>query len=115
MEWVQPVFNLALIVSMGIFIALLGVLIWSLKPYKNFERGIATLVWAFPASVLVTMILVYLDTPYIFLSLFGGPGLSSLAVPPAKSRVYAALGGVMVALSIFITLVTTGVIEMPGE
>ena len=36
MEWVQPVFNLALIFSVGIFVALLGALIWALKPYKNF-------------------------------------------------------------------------------
>lgn len=113
MEWVQPVFNLALIFLAGIFVALLGALIWALKPYKNFERGIATLVWAFPVSVLVTMVLVYLDTPYIFLSLFGGPGLSSLAAPPAKSRVWRTLGATIVILSIFITLVTTGVIEMP--
>lgn len=115
MNYVQLAFNIALIISVVIFMGLLGVLIWSLEPYKNFERGIATLVWAFPASVLVTMILVYLDTPYIFLSLFGGPGLSSVVVPPAKSRAWAALGGVMVALSIFITLVTTGAIEMPGR
>lgn len=115
MHYVQLAFNVALIISMGIFVALLGALIWYLKPYKNFERGIATLVWAFPGSVLVTMVLVYLDTPYIFLSLFGGPGLSSFAVPPAKSRVWSTLGVAMVILSIFITLVTTGVIEMPEE
>lgn len=115
MQWVQPAFNLALIVSVAIFVGLLGALILSLKPYKNFERGIATLVWAFPASVLVTMFLVYLDTPYIFLSLFGGPGLSSLVVPPSESRAWRVLGGVMVILSVFITLVTTEIIDMPGE
>jgi hypothetical protein len=111
----QLAFNVALIVSVAIFVGLLGALIWAIRPYKNFERGVATLVWAFPASVLATMLLVYLDTPYIFLSLFGGPGLSALIVPPAGSRIWRILGGVMLALSAFITLVTTGVLEIPGR
>lgn len=109
---VQLVFNLALIVSVAIIVGLLGFTVYEIRPFKNFERGIATLTWAFPTSVLLTMILVYLDTPYIFLSLFGGPGLSALLAPPAKSRVWRVLGGVLVALSIFITLVTTGAVEV---
>ncbi|QIN84558.1 hypothetical protein GBA63_19350 [Rubrobacter tropicus] len=113
MNQMQLAFNVALIVSVAIFVGLLGALIWAIRPYKNFERGVATLVWAFPASVLVTMVLVYLDTPYIFLSLFGGPGLSALIAPPARSRAWCVLGGVLLALSVFITLVTTGVLEVP--
>lgn len=109
----QVVFNVALIASVAIFVALLGVLLLSIKPYKNFERGIATLVWAFPASVIGTMVLAYLDTPHIFLPLFGGPGLAALLVPPGRSGVWRALGGMLVALSIFISLVTTGILEMP--
>ena len=115
MNYVQLAFNLALIASFAIFVALLGVLIYTLRPYKNFERGVATLVWAFPASVLLTMVLVYLDTPYIFLSLVGGPGLSALAAPPAGSRVWRVLGGIMLALSAFITLVTAGALEVPNR
>lgn len=113
MNYVQLAFNVALIVSVAIFVALLVALIWSVRPYKNFERGVATLVWSFPASVLVTMILAYLDTPYIFLSLFGGPGLSALVAPPAGSGAWRLLGGVMLVLCVFITLVTTGILEMP--
>lgn len=108
----QVAFNAALISSLGIFVALLGVLLWSIRPYKNFERGVATLTWTFPASVLVTMGLVYLDTPYIFLPLFGGPGLSALIVPPDGSLLWRVLGGTLLALSSFITLVTTGTVEM---
>jgi Mn2+/Fe2+ NRAMP family transporter len=55
---VQLAFNLALIVSLAIFVALLVVLLFAVRPYKNFERGVATLIWAFPAAVLATMILV---------------------------------------------------------
>lgn len=113
MNQMQLAFNVALIVSVAIFVGLLGALIWAIRPYKNFERGVATLVWAFPASVLVTMVLVYLDTPYIFLSLFGGPGLSALIAPPAHSKAWRVLGGVLLALSVFITLVTTGVLKVP--
>jgi hypothetical protein len=112
---VQLAFNVALIVSAAIFVGLLGALLWAIRPYKNFERGVATLVWAFPASVLATMILAYLDTPYIFLSLFGGPGLSALIAPPAGLRVWQVLGGVLLSLCAFITLVTTGVLEIPGR
>lgn len=115
MNYVQLAFNLALIVSLAIFVALLGALIYAIRPYKNFERGVATLVWAFPASVVLTMVLVYLDTPYIFLSLFGGPGLSALIAPPAGSGVWRVLGGIMLALSAFITLVTVGVLEIPDR
>ena len=111
----QLAFNVALIVAVTIFAALLIALIWAIRPYKNFEGGVATLVWVFPASVLVTMILAYLDTPHIFLSLFGGPGLSALVAPPASSRVWRLLGGVLIALSVFITLVTTGVLEIPDR
>lgn len=111
MNYLQVAFNLALIASSVMFVALLGVLLRSVRPYKNFERGVATLIWAFPASVLVTMILVYLDLPQIFLSLFGGPGLSSLIMPPGRSKLWRALGGVLLALSIFISLVTTSVLE----
>ena len=91
--------------------ALLIVLLRAIKPYKNFERGVATLVWAFPASVLATMLLVYLDVPYIFLPLFGGPGLSALVLPPGGSAAWRLLGGLLVALSVFVSLVTTGVLE----
>jgi hypothetical protein len=113
LDYVQLAFNLALIVSVGIFVALLVALIRAIRPYKNFERGVATLVWFFPASVLATMILAYLDTPYIFLPLFGGPGLSALIAPPTGVRAWRTLGGVLLALSVFITLVTTGVLEVP--
>jgi hypothetical protein len=109
--YLQVTFNLALITSSVMFVVLLGVLLRSVRPYKNFERGVATLIWAFPASVLATMILVYLDLPQIFLSLFGGPGLSSLIVPPGGSALWRTLGGVLLALSVFISLVTTGVLE----
>ena len=110
-DYLQVAFNLAMVVSLGIFVALLGVLLWTIMPYENFERGLATLIWAFPASVLATMILVYLDLPYIFLSLFGGPGLSAVIVPPKKSVVWRSFGGLLLALSVFISLVTTGVVE----
>jgi hypothetical protein len=109
---VQLAFNVALVSSFAIFVALLGVLLREIRPYKSFERGVATLVWAFPASVLATMLLVYLDTPYIFLTLFGGPGLSVLVVPPAGSRLLRALGGALLAFAAFITLATTGVLEI---
>ena len=88
MNYLQVAFNLALIASLAMFVGLLGVLFWAIRPYKNFERGVATLIWAFPASVLATMILVYLDLPHIFLSLFGGPGLSSLNLPPGGSALW---------------------------
>ncbi len=110
-NYLQVAFNLALIASLAMFVGLLGVLFQSIRPYKNFERGVATLIWAYPTSVLVTMILVYLDLPHIFLSLFGGPGLSSLILPPGGSALWRTLGGVLLALSIFISLVTTGVLE----
>ncbi len=112
MNYLQLAFNLALIASVGIFVALLVALIRAIRPYKNFEGGVATLVWSFPASVLATMILAYLDTPYIFVPLFGGPGLSALAVPPGGSTVWRVLGGALLALSVFISLVTTGVLEV---
>lgn len=115
MSQMQLAFNIALIVCAGIFVGLLGALIWAIRPYKNFEPGVATLVWAFPASVLATMILVYLDTPYIFLSLFGGPGLSSLIIPPARSRAWRVLAGILLTLSVFITLVTVGILEVPDR
>ena len=67
--------------------------------------------WSFPASVLATMILVYLDTPYIFVPLFGGPGLSALPVPPGGSAGWRVLGGALLALSVFIRLVTAAVQE----
>ena len=66
----------------------------------------------FPLSVLATMILVYLDTLYIFFSLFGGPGLSAIVFPPAGSNALRVLGGILLALSGFITLVTTGVLDL---
>lgn len=108
----QLVFNLALVVSVAIIVGLLGVIVREIRPFKNFDRGIAALTWSFPVSVLLTMVLVYLDTPYIFLSLFGGPGLSALLVPPSKSRIWRIPGAILVALSVFITLVTTGTIEV---
>lgn len=111
MNYLQVAFNLALIASLAMFVGLLGVLFRAIRPYKNFERGVATLIWAFPASVLATMILVYLDLPHIFLSLFGGPGLSALILPPGGSALWRTLGGVLLVLSIFISLVTTGILE----
>lgn len=111
MDYLQLAFNAALVLSLLIFVALLIVLLRAIRPYKNYESGVATLVWAFPASVLVTMLLAYLDTPYVFLPLFGGPGLSSLIVPPSGSAAWRILGGVLLALSIFVSLVTTGVLE----
>ena len=107
----QLAFNVALVLSLVIFVALLVVLLKEIRPYKNFERGVATLVWAFPASVLITMLLAYLDTPYVFLSLFGGPGLSSLILPPGQSAAWRVLGGALLVLAAFVSLVTIGVLE----
>ena len=109
--YLQVSFNVALVLSLVIFVALLVVLLKEIRPYKNFERGVATLVWAFPASVLVTMLLAYVDTPYVFLSLFGGPALSSLIVPPGGSGAWRVFGGTLLVLSVFVSLVTTGVLE----
>lgn len=109
---IQLLFNLALLVSVVTLVVLLGFAAYKVRPFKNFERSVATLTWTFPASVLLTMILVYMDTPYIFLSLFGGPGLSALLVPPTGWRIWRVLGGPLLVLSAFITLVTTGVVEM---
>lgn len=111
MGYLQLAFNVALVLSLLIFVALLGVLLRAIRPYKNFERGVATLIWAFPASVLATMALVYLDLPYIFLSLFGGPGLCALIAPPGGSAAWRLLGGALLALSVFVSLVTTGILE----
>lgn len=112
MGWAQVAFNAALLFSAVIFVGLFGFLMREIRPFKNFERGVAALLWSFPLSVLATMVLVYLDTPYIFLSLFGGPGISALVFPPAGSRVLRVLGGLLVVLSIFITLVTTGALDL---
>lgn len=57
------------------------------------------------------MLLAYLDTPYVFLSLFGGPGLSSLILPPGRSAVWRFLGGALLVLAAFVSLVTIGVLE----
>ncbi len=111
MGYLQLAFNAALVLSLVIFVALLVALFRAIRPYENFERGVATLVWAFPGSVLVTMLLAYLDTPYVFLTLFGGPGLSALVVPPGGSSAWRVLGGVLLVLSGFISLVTAGVLE----
>jgi hypothetical protein len=109
---VQTVFSLALLVSAVIFVVFVGLILYEIRPFTNYERGLAALIWALPVSVFLTMILVYLDTPYIFLSLFGVPGLSALLLPTGKSGVWRVLGGVLLALSVFITLVTSGVIEL---
>lgn len=114
MDYVDVAFDVALALSAAIFVGLFGFVLYRIKPFSNFERGIAALIWAFPTSVLVTMVLVYLDLPHIFLSLFGIPGLSALALPPEGSRAWRFLGGTLLALSVFITLVTTGVVEI-GE
>lgn len=111
MDYLHLAFNLAMVASLGMFVALLWVLLRAMRPYENFERGVATLMWAFPASVLATMLLVYLDLPYIFLSLFGGPGLSAAVAPPEKSSAWRIFGGMLLALSVFISLVTAGVVE----
>lgn len=108
----QLVFNAALLLAVAIFIGLFALLMREIRPFKSFERGVAALLWSFPLSVLATTILVYLDTPYFFLSLFGGPGLSALVLPPAGSRVLRILGGLLLAVSVFITLVTTGVLDL---
>ena len=108
----QMVFNLALLLAVVIFVVFVSLILYEIKPFANFERGVATLIWSLPVGVFLTMILVYLDTPYIFLSLFGILGLSALLRPPGKSRVWRVLGGVLVVLSVFITLVTSGVIEL---
>lgn len=110
----QAVFNVALLLAVVIFVGFVGWILYEIKPFKNFERGVAALIWSLPISVFLTMILVYLDTPYIFLSLFGVPGLSAGLLPPGKSWVWRALGGALLALSIFITLVTSGVMEIEG-
>ena len=107
----EMVFSLALLVSAVIFVVFVGLIIYEIRPFTNFERGIAALIWSLPISVFLSMMLVYLDTPYIFLSLFGVPGLSGLLLPPGKSGVWRVLGGILLALSVFITLVTSGVIE----
>jgi hypothetical protein len=112
MGWAQMAFNAALLVSVAIFAGLFAFLIREIRPFKSFERGVAALLWSFPLSVLATMILVYLDTPYIFLSLFGGPGLSALVFPPAGSRALRVLGGILLVLSVSITLVTTGALDV---
>ena len=111
MEWAQVAFNAALLFAVAIFVGLFAFLIREIRPFKNFER-VAALLWFFPLSVLATMILVYLDTPYIFLSLFGGPGLSALVFPPVGWRALRVLGGILLALSVFITLVTTGALDL---
>ena len=111
----QVMFSLALLVSAIIFVVFVGLILYEIKPFTNFERGVAALIWSLPISVFLTMILVYLDTPYIFLSLFGVPGLSALLLSPGKRGVWRVLGGVLLALSIFITLFTGGVLEIPGR
>lgn len=89
-----------------------GLILYEIRPFTNFGKGVAALIWSQPVSIFVTMLLVYLGTPYIFLSLFGVPGLSALLLPPGKSGVWRVLGGVLSALSVFITLVTSGAIEL---
>ncbi len=108
----QTVFSLALLVSAVIFVVFVGLILYRVRPFTNYERGLAALIWSLPVSVFLTMILIYLDTPYIFLSLFGVPGLSALLLSPGKRRVWRALGGALLTLSVYITLVTSGVIEL---
>ena len=108
----QTVFSLALLISAVIFVSFVGLILYELRPFSDYERGLAALIWSLPVSVFLTMILVYLDTPYIFLSLFGVPGLSGLLLPPRRVPMWRILGGVMLILSIFITLVTSGVFEL---
>lgn len=106
----QLAFDLALLFSAVIFVVFVALILYEIKPFTRFERGVAALIWSVPLAVFLTMLLVYLDTPYIFLSLFGVPGLSALLLPPHGSLVWRVLGGALVALSVFVTLVTTGVI-----
>lgn len=108
----QLAFNLALLVSAVIFVVFVSLILYEIKPFTRFERGVAALIWSLPVAVFLTMLLVYLDTPYIFLSLFGVPGLSALFLPPGESWVWRILGGVLVMLSVFITLVTTGLVKI---
>ncbi len=108
----QLVFDLALLLAVIIFVSFVGLILYEIRPFTNFERGVAALIWSLPVSVFLTMILVYLDTPYIFLSLFGVPGLSALIWSPGKTWMWRVPGGVMLALSVFITLVTSGVIGL---
>jgi hypothetical protein len=113
-NYVELAFDVALALSAAIFVGLFGFVLYRIKPFSNFERGIAALIWAFPLSVLLTMVLAYLDLPHIFLSLFGVPGLSVLVLPPEGSGAWRLLGGLLLAFSVFITLVTTGVLAV-GE
>lgn len=106
----QLAFDLALLFSAVVFVVFVALILYEIKPFTRFERGVAALIWSVPLAVFLTMLLVYLDTPYIFLSLFGVPGLSALLLPPHGSLVWRVLGGMLVALSVFVTLVTTGVI-----
>lgn len=92
MGWAQVAFNAALLASVAIFVGLFAFLIREVRPFETFERGVAALLWGFPLSVLATMVLVYLDTPYIFLPLFGGPGLCALVFPPRRIRGVAGAG-----------------------
>lgn len=41
-NYLQVAFNLALIASLAMFVGLLGVLFRAIRPYKNFERGVAS-------------------------------------------------------------------------
>jgi hypothetical protein len=48
MGWAQVAFNAALLVSVAIFVGLFAFLIREIRPFKNFERGVAALLWSFP-------------------------------------------------------------------
>lgn len=100
-----------------IFVVSVGLILYEIRPFTNFGKGVAALIWSLAVSIFLTMLLVYLDTPYIFLSLFGVPGLSALLLSPRKSSMWRVLGGrvlggILSALSVFITLATSRVIEL---
>lgn len=44
MGYVEQAFDFALLASAVILVVLLGALLRAMRPYENFERGIATLV-----------------------------------------------------------------------
>ena len=105
-------FSLALLVAAVIFVVFVGSILYEIRPFANYERGLAALIWSLPISIFLTMILVYLDTPYIFLSLFDVPALSALLLPPGKRGVWRVLVGVLSTLPVLIMLITSGGIEL---
>ena len=44
----QVVFGLALLVSAVIFVLFVGLILYELRPFSNYERGLAALIWSLP-------------------------------------------------------------------